>query len=193
MGHTGKTAIVATRLARRTHLAMGMAVALAIALAAPGVAFAVGEGNYPLDIRVDAAREGEDVVSVVVPSSVSIVVRTSVVDGRIMGVQADAAHVTNNRHSFAPIAVSITQVADGFTIGQKLLPYVDMALTGDHRVALVAGSNVNEPLFDSIAPSEERDLGVELSQKDPNQLVPAGSYAVRATLLVTPLKGNVDA
>ncbi len=169
-----------------------LAAALALAAACPGSAHAAaGERDFPLEITANAAKDGEDVVSVVVPSSVSIVVRTSVVDGRIMGVSANAASVSNNRHSFAPISVGVEAVADTPVNGNKLLSYVDMRLIGDYEVDMAEGQDLGLSLFDSIAPGVSSDLGVNLQQRDAGVLVPAGSYNVRATLLVSPVEEGV--
>lgn len=171
--------------------AMALAFALAsttLALARPVPAHAIGEGDYPLEITADVARDGEDVVSVVVPSSISIVVRTSVVDGRIMGVSADAAFIENNRRSYAPVSACIVSVADGTTADGKLLPYVDMTLEGQHEVALVEGEGKRDALFDAIAPGSSEPIAVRVAQKDLGRLVPAGFYSVRATLLISPVE-----
>lgn len=171
------------------------ALALAWALAGwpPSLAYAVGEGDYPLEITADAAKEGENVVSVVVPSSVSIMVKTSVVDGRIMGITADAATIKNDRRSFAPISVKVDAFTDTPTKGEKLLSYVDMAFLGDHEVAVVEGEGLNAALFDHIAPDTSSDLEIRLQQHDDAVLVPAGSYALRALLRVEPVELNEGA
>ena len=185
MTNTGKAA---ARAARRKPLAAGFAVMLAVALAMPGAAFAdVGQGETPLDIRVDAARENENVVSVIVPASVSIAIKTSIVDGRILDFIGGTAEVSSSDRSYAPIALSVTSVEDAQKSGHAFLPYVDMILHGDHDYSVVEGGNQSAPLFDGIAPGTSETLEASIAQKLPDVLIPAGSYLVRATLRVEPV------
>lgn len=180
------TASGSTRIAAG-FAALALACACALAGRPPTLAYAVGEGDYPLEITADAAKEGENVVSVVVPSSVSIVVKTSIVDGRIMGITADAAAIENSRSSFAPITVEVDAFSDTPTKGKKLLSYVDMTFIGDHEVPVTEGDDLGAVLFDAIAPGESGNLEVLLRQHDDAVLVPAGSYALRALLRVAPV------
>lgn len=182
-----------TTVLRPTRIA-GVFAALALALACapagrpPSTAYAVGDGDYPLEITVDAAKEGEKVVSVVVPSSVSIVVKTSVVDGRILGITAEAAAIQNSRRSYAPIAVEIDSFSDAPVKGKQLLDYVNMTFTGDHEVHAKEGENLGIALFDGIPPAQSGDLDVLLEQRSDDVLVPAGSYALSALLRVEPVE-----
>lgn len=146
--------------------------------------------QYPLDLSVDVAKDGEKVVSAVVPSSVSIVVKTSVVDGRIMGVATNTASIENSRRSYAPIAISVQGVVDEPVADNKLLNFVDMTLSGQYTVALQEGVDQGLALFDSIAPGTTEQMQASLTQKDPDELIPAGAYVVRSTLLVTPVEQN---
>ena len=170
-----------------------LAASIGASLATPRLAYAFDEPrDFPLELTVDVAKKGERVVSVVVPSSVSIVVKTSVVDGRIMGISTSTASIENSRRSFAPIAVSLESVVDEPVKGNKLLDYVEMTLEGQHVVALREGANQGIPLFDAIAPGLSEEMSAALSQKDPQTLIPAGAYAIRSTLLVTPVDQNEE-
>ena len=169
--------------------ALAFAAVLAAAVCAPpALAVTAGAGDYPVEVTVDAEKEGENVVSVVVPSSVSIVVRTSVVDGRVMGVSAETARVENSRRSYAPISVDVDAVTDTPVKGGKLLGFMDMRLLGDHEAPIAEGGDLGIPLFDGIAPGSGSDLEVRLVQRDENVPVPVGSYAVRALLRVEPVE-----
>lgn len=161
------------------------ALALALTGFVPAAAFAV-PGEYELEITALAKKDGENVVSVVVPSSVSIVVKTSVVDGRILGFDTSDAEISNAAHSYAPIKAEVSSVTDTPTSETKLLDFVEMTFRGDHEVPIVAGDNQRELLFDAIDPGTSGALKVDLSQKDPDVLVPAGSYLIRAMLRVSP-------
>ena len=169
--------------------ALTLACALAAAplpAAAAAEAYGVTSREYPLEIDVRAAKEGENVVSVVVPSSVSVVIRTSIVDGRLMGFVSGTAQVVNNRHSHTPISLSVTAVEDALVDSRKFLHYVDMTLHGHHDYEVVEGTGQSESLFESLAPGESADLEVSVAQSDPDVMIPTGSYLVRTTLLVTP-------
>lgn len=161
---------------------------MTVAMPKPAYAEPVSSRNYPLEIDVEAAKEGENVVSVIVPSSVSIVVKTSMVDGRVMGFVGGTAQVSNSNRSFAPIALSVTSAEDEPVTNRGFLSYVDMMLHGDHDYAVRSGENQNAPLFDAIAPGSQADLEASIAQKYPDVLIPAGSYLVRTTLLVEPVE-----
>lgn len=165
-----------------------LAAACAAAVVFPCAAHAAPavSANYPLGIDATAAKEGENVVSVVVPSSVSIAIKTSIVDGRIIGFVGGTAEVRNSSRSYAPISLSVTSVEDAPDGGQPFLRYADMALLGHHACALVEGAGQSLPLFDGIEPGFGETLEASIAQKQEDVLVPAGSYLVRTTLLVRP-------
>lgn len=166
-----------------------IAAALAVACTAAAV-FPCGahaaSADYPLAIDATAAKGGENVVSVVVPSSVSIAIKTSIVDGRIIGFVGGFAEVRNSSRSYAPISLSVASVEDAPGGGQPFLRHADMVLRGHHECALVEGSGQSLPLFDGIAPGSSETLEASIAQKRDDVLVPAGSYLVRTTLLVQP-------
>lgn len=168
--------------------AAALAAACAFAGAFPCAAHAAPavSADYPLAIDATTAKEGENVVSVMVPSSVSIAIKTSIVDGRIIGFIGGSAEVTNSPHSYAPISLSVASVDDAPQGGQSFLRYVDMALRGHHDCALVEGDGQSLPLFDGIEPGSSETFEAFIAQKRDDVLVPAGSYLVRTTLLVQP-------
>lgn len=168
--------------------AAALALACAVAAAYPHAACAApaASADYPLAIDATAAKEEENVISVVVPSSVSIAIRTSVIDGRIIDFIGGDAEVWNSPRSCAPISLSVTGVEDAPNGGQPFFRYADMTLRGDYECALVEADGQNLPLFDGIAPGTGETLKASIAQKHDDVLVPAGSYLVRTTLYVQP-------
>lgn len=152
----------------------------------PASAWAADKGEYRVEIPTSVAMPSEEtVISVVVPSVVSVVVQTSIVDGTFIGFKAGEASIENGVQSSVPVRISLTEVQDRMVGGKSLLDYVDMELVGDHRLALTEGSDKNDVLFSSIAPGKTKKLGVELANKDTDQIIPAGGYQVKATMKVT--------
>ena len=164
------------------------ALALACPAALPAEARAAQEALYPVEIPASVAEPGEKVVSVVVPSVVSVVVQTSVVDGTFVGFRAGEAVIENGAQSSVPVRISLTEVQDRAVDGKAMLGYVDMTLVGENALLLAEGAGKDDVLYGSIAPGTSETLGVELAEKGAGGSIPAGSYQVKSTMKVAAVR-----
>lgn len=146
-----------------------------------------GSVEADVDIKAEVVREPENVISVVVPSSVSIAVKTNVINGKFIGFDSEPSTITNDEKSSASVKIELMGVADGTAGSHKLLDYASVSLVGEYTVALLEGQNQQKPVFDSIAPGQTKNLSVSLVPKSSSTLMPNGKYALGSTLRVVAL------
>lgn len=180
------------------HKIIALACAGALALVGAVPAFAA-DGTTPItkdgdsaDIEISAAvaKENEHIISVTVPSQMSIAITTDKTDGTFKSFKSAPATISNNDMSTSAVKVEVAKVSQtaGKDSSGKLLDLVKLNLSGDndHSVVLTE-STANELLVANMGVKGSYSLQLSAEALASNPAIPTDAYTVSTTLKVTAL------
>lgn len=182
------------------HKMIGVVCAGALALGGVVPAFAANDtgktvnadkGTAEVEISAAVAKQGENIVSVTLPSKMAIGIKTKT-DGTFDSTTGTSATVSNNDVSTADVKVEITKVTQnaGVDSNGKLLDLVDLKLFGDdttNGIKLQEGDQTNKILFSRISNGGSASLKLDASAATSNPVIPTDAYTVSTILKVTAL------
>ena len=160
------------------------AAALALACAAPAFgaeAIIDRDGAAVETVLTGKVGEGEDVISVVLPSNIKMTIKTDE-EGRLdeAGTRDVSVAVENESRSTKAVRLALYETTD-----QRLLDEVVLSLNGQNIKQAVGGASGEVLLTGSIRPGEADTLTMSASPIGPAQTISAGTRSVRTVIKAT--------